>query len=130
MVNHLSRQSREFRDFEQRGRESAYADLFITLDKVWPSGIPPREDVGRIFLRKPDHPFSTVTIAETGRNETVWTSFGVGDWSEQIDLDLRSAATRRLITRWLRSLASHGTRVVRLDAVLVRHRVESSTPTP
>ena len=40
MINHLSRQSREFRDFERTGRRSPYADLFITLDKVWPTGEP------------------------------------------------------------------------------------------
>src|SRR5437867_4906419 len=37
MINHLSRQSREFRDFERTGRRSPYADLFITLDKIWPT---------------------------------------------------------------------------------------------
>src|SRR5512145_1881340 len=36
MVNHISRQSDEFRDFLAHGRRSAWADLFITLDKVWP----------------------------------------------------------------------------------------------
>lgn len=34
MINHLSRQSPEFRDFQRRGRASPHADLFITLDKV------------------------------------------------------------------------------------------------
>ena len=43
MVNHLSRQSAEFRDFEQHGRASPSADLFITLDKVWPDGDPPAD---------------------------------------------------------------------------------------
>ncbi len=42
MVNHVSRQSEEFRDFERHGRRSEYADLFITLDKVWPDGEPAR----------------------------------------------------------------------------------------
>jgi sucrose phosphorylase len=117
MVNHLSRQSAEFRDFQQHGRRSSTADLFITIDKIWPGGRPPAADVARIFLRKPDHPFSTVTIAETGEQETVWTSFGTSEWSEQVDLDLDSPATRRLIKGWLASLASHGVRIVRLDAV-------------
>ena len=62
MINHISRQSREFRDFQRFGRRSRYADLFMTLDKVWPDGEPPADDVARIFLRKPDSPFSTLTI--------------------------------------------------------------------
>ncbi|MBC7251614.1 MAG: sucrose phosphorylase, partial [Anaerolineae bacterium] len=41
MVNHISRQSSYFQDFLKRGREAKYADMFITLDKVWPGGDPP-----------------------------------------------------------------------------------------
>ena len=117
MINHISRRSVEFEDFRAHGRRSPYADLFITVDKVWPNGDPPADEVARIFLRKPDSPFSAVTIRDTGEVEQVWTSFGTKDWSEQIDLDVRSAATRALITEWLRSFASRGVRIVRLDAV-------------
>jgi sucrose phosphorylase len=66
MINHLSRRSPEFRDFERRGRGSPSADLFITLDKVWSDGDPPAADVARIFLRKPNAPFSSVHIEATG----------------------------------------------------------------
>ena len=117
MVNHISRQSEQFRDFLAHGRRSAWADLFITLDKVWPGGELPDDDVARIFLRKPDHPFSTVTIADSGEQETVWTSFGTTDWSEQVDLDFRSPTTRALVTDWLAVFAERGVRIVRLDAV-------------
>lgn len=117
MINHISRQSPEFQDFQRRGRRSPHADLFITLDKVWPAGDPPAEDVAQIFLRKPNHPFSTIRIAETGEQERVWTSFGTADWSEQIDLDVTSAATRSLITDWLGFFAERGVKIVRLDAI-------------
>jgi sucrose phosphorylase len=117
MINHVSRQSAEFRDFEHRGRASKFADLFIMLDKIWPDGTPPETDVARIFLRKPDAPFSTIRIGDTGDEETVWTSFGTADWSEQIDLDVTSRTTRAFITDSLRFLASQGVRIVRLDAV-------------
>jgi sucrose phosphorylase len=117
MVNHLSRQSAEFQDFEQHGRASRYADLFVTLDKVWPDGRPRPEDVARIFLRKPDAPFSTITIGDSGEREQVWTSFGTADWSEQVDLDVRSPIARTLITEWLHGFAAHGVRLVRLDAI-------------
>jgi sucrose phosphorylase len=117
MINHVSRRSPAFEDFLQFGRQSRFADLFITLDKVWPNGEPPATDVARIFLRKPDAPFSTVTISSTGEQERIWTSFGTKDWSEQIDLDVTSAQTRALITDWLRAFAGHGVRIIRLDAV-------------
>ena len=90
MINHISRSSPQFRDFQRRGRRSPFADLFITLDKVWPNGEPLPGDVARIFLRKPNSPFSSVTIEETGEEERIWTSFGTADWSEQIDLDVTS----------------------------------------
>jgi sucrose phosphorylase len=117
MINHISRQSPEFRDFERRGRNSPHADLFITVDKIWPDGDPPRADTDLIFLRKPGSPFSTVTIRDTGERERVWTSFGSAEWSEQIDLDVSSSVTRALITDWLRFFASQQVRIVRLDAV-------------
>jgi sucrose 6(F)-phosphate phosphorylase len=117
MINHISRQSAEFEDFARHGRRSPSADLFITIDKVWPDGEPPASDVARIFLRKPDAPFSTITIQDSGQQERIWTSFGTDDWSEQIDLDVTSQATRDLVAGWLGSFAAHGVRIVRLDAV-------------
>jgi sucrose phosphorylase len=118
MVNHISRRSAEFAEFARSGRASAAADLFITLDKIWPDGQPPAADVARIFLRKPEHPFTDLTIDATGEVERIWTTFGPrADWSEQIDLDLRSPATLALIGRWFAALAGRGATAVRLDAV-------------
>lgn len=117
MVNHISRRSAEFADFLRRGRASEFADLFITIDKVWPSGDPSPEDVARVFLRKPDDPFTSVTIEQTGETETIWTTFGFDGRVEQIDLDLTADTTRALIRSWFEWFASHGVAIVRLDAV-------------
>lgn len=117
MVNHISRQSPYFQDFAQRGRASAHADLFLTLDKIWPDGPPPAADVARIALRRPEHPFTDVTIAETGETERLWATFGRRDWVEQIDLDVHSPQTRALLQAELRHLRDQGIRIVRLDAV-------------
>jgi sucrose phosphorylase len=117
MINHISRRSAAFREFAEWGRAASTADLFLTLDKVWPGGEPPEADLAKLKLRKPGGPFTTITIERTGETERIWTTFGSADWSEQIDLDVRSAATRELITGWLRAFAGHGVRIVRLDAV-------------
>jgi sucrose phosphorylase len=117
MVNHISRQSPYFQDFLQRGRRSPYADLFITLDKIWPAGEPVSEDVAKIFLRKPEHPFSDIVVAESGERERLWTSFGSRDWSEQIDLDVNSETTRRLFREILAHMSRNGVKILRLDAV-------------
>ncbi len=116
IVNHVSRRSPAFRDFEEHGRESAAADLFLTLDKVWPDGDPRPEDLARIHLRRP-RPWSTYRIAATGAEERVWTTFGPDDPSEQIDLDSASPAARAFVAEQLARFAAHGVRLVRLDAV-------------
>ncbi len=117
MVNHISRQSAYFQDFKKSGRRSPYADMFITLDKIWPNGEPLPQDVARIFLRKPNHPFSDVKIESTGQIERLWTTFGSADWSEQVDLDVHSRLTRSLFIEILQFLHSQNLHLVRLDAV-------------
>ncbi len=116
IVNHVSRRSPEFADFERRGRSSPHADRFLTLDKVWPGGEPDPDDLARIHLRRP-RPWSSFTILETGASERVWTTFGRDDPSEQIDLDVRSPAARAYLAEQLERFAVHGVRLVRLDAV-------------
>jgi sucrose 6(F)-phosphate phosphorylase len=116
MVNHISRRSVEFRDVEAHGFASPYADLFITPGKVWPRGRVPADDVARLFLRRSTGPFSTVTT-EAGERLTFWTTFGEGEVSEQVDLDLFSQAGRDLVRRWMRSFARRGVAILRLDAV-------------
>ncbi len=117
MVNHISRQSSYFQDFARRGRRSPYAGLFITLDKIWPDGDPRQEDVHRIFLRRPEHPFADVQIEETGEVERVWATFGTREWSEQVDLDVHAPETRRLFKQILSHFSQNGVGMVRLDAV-------------
>lgn len=116
IVNHVSRRSKEFRDFERLGRDSRYADLFLTLDKLWPGGDPDPRDIARVFRRRPV-PYSSYVIESTGEIERVWTTFGADDPSEQVDLDVRSPIARRLVTDQLAWFAQHNVRLVRLDAV-------------
>ncbi len=116
MVNHISRQSSYFKDFLKKGRRSQYADLFITLDKLWPDGNPREEDLSELFLRRPS-PFSRFSIEEAGGEETLWTTFGKQDPSEQIDMDWRSEAFRRLFTDFMTCFSRNDVKMVRLDAV-------------
>ncbi len=117
MVNHISRRSPEFQDFLAHGRASPYADLFITLDKIWPGGDPAAEDVAKIFLRRPKPPFSTVAIGATGETERIWTTFGKIEPTEQIDLDIHSPLTQKMIVDYLRFFRARNVSIVRLDAV-------------
>lgn len=116
MINHISRQSEYFQDFLKKGRQSEYADLFITLDKYWKDGEPLQEDVDKMFLRR-ELPYSTVTIQETGEEEKVWTTFGKTDPSEQIDLDTKSSKVKQLLKDFLQNFKEQNVKIVRLDAV-------------
>ena len=117
MVNHLSRQSPYFQDFQKKGRCSPYANLFLTLDKIWPEGEPPKADLEKIFLRRPEHPFADIPIQESGEVERVWATFGTRDWSEQIDLDVDAPETRQLFIEILRHMSRQGVKILRLDAI-------------
>ncbi len=116
MVNHISRQSPYFQDFLRNGHASAHADLFLTLDKIWPDGQPVQADIDKMFLRRP-LPYSTFKIEATGREEKVWTTFGKTDPSEQIDLDVRSPQTKALLTEFFSFFKKQNVKIVRLDAV-------------
>ena len=115
MVNHISARSPQFADFLARGRASAWADLFIGLDKVWP-GEPDPADLARIFLRR-ERPWSMFPVGDPPTPTRVWTTFGKTDPSEQVDLDWRSPCFCALVEGHLARFAANGVRIVRLDAV-------------
>ncbi|MGN7761302.1 sucrose phosphorylase [Paenibacillus sp. 22594] len=116
MVNHISRQSPYFQDFLMKGRASEYADLFITLDKIWENGEPVQADIEKMFLRRP-LPYSSFSISGSGEEEKVWTTFGKTDPSEQIDLDVHSSLTRQLLQSFFENFKKNNVKIVRLDAV-------------
>lgn len=114
MVNHISKQSPYFQDFLAKGRASEHADLFLTLDKVWENGEPVQADIDKMFLRR-SLPYSTFEIG--GQEEKVWTTFGKTDPSEQIDLDIHSPQTQRLLRSFFENFKKQNVKIVRLDAV-------------
>ena len=116
MVNHISAKSPYFQDFIKQGSDSEYADLFITIEKIWPDGQPRQEDLDKIFLRR-EIPFSDFKIAKTGKIEKVWTSFGKTTPSEQIDMDVNSPAADKLLTKFITNFKLNKVKIIRLDAV-------------
>lgn len=116
MVNHISRQSTYFQDFLKRGQQSRYADMFITINKIWPDNKPIKGDVEKIFLRRKE-PFSKYVIEDSGKVETVWTTFGKTTPSEQIDIDVNSKIARNLLSDFLLNFSNNNIRMIRLDAV-------------
>lgn len=110
IVNHVSSESQEFRDFADRGDDSPHASLFLDVGSVFPNG-PTEKDRTAIYRPRPTSPFTTFTIA--GRERLLWTTFT----DQQIDIDVASVAGTAYLDGILDRLTAAGVSVVRLDAV-------------
>jgi sucrose phosphorylase len=111
MVNHISRHSRFFQDYLEKGARSPYADMFLSFDKLAPDGRISESDLARVYTRKPRPPYDIIQRAD-GSKEKIWTTFDY----EQIDLDWRSSTTRRVMRRYLLQLARTRAKLIRMDA--------------
>lgn len=111
MVNHISKQSSYFKDFQEKHNASAYRDLFIHWNEFWPEGRPTQADIDLIYKRKPKAPVQTVTFAD-GQKEAVWNTFG----EDQIDMDVTKPVTKQFISDTLNFLMDQGASIIRLDA--------------
>jgi len=111
IVNHVSTLSPQFQDFSARGEASEYAEMFLTLDRVFPQGA--REaDLLRIYRPRPGLPLTYMRM-QNGAQRLLWTTFT----PRQIDIDVESAAGKRYIASILEQFHRAGVRLIRLDAV-------------
>ncbi|MEO8097906.1 MAG: sucrose phosphorylase [Acidobacteriota bacterium] len=110
IVNHVSSKSPQFQDFKLHGDASPCADLFLTYHRVFPQGAS-EQDLLQIYRPRPGLPF-TKTRLDDGSERLLWTSFT----SEQIDIDVHSAAGRKYLENILREFQAAGIRAIRLDA--------------
>lgn len=111
MVNHISRSSEYYKDFQQNKDASKYADLFIRYKDFWPGGEPTQEQVDLIYKRKPRAPYIDVTFAD-GTTEKIWCTFD----EEQVDINMYTQTTLDFVKENLTVLAERGAKIIRLDA--------------
>jgi sucrose phosphorylase len=111
IVNHVSSDSPQFRDFLTQGPASPFAELFLTRERVFPGGASDAE-LQAIYRPRPGLPFTAMTVGDGSRRH-MWTTFT----SSQIDIDVTHARGREYVDAILAKLAASGVRVVRLDAV-------------
>ena len=111
IVNHVSRHSPQFLDYEARGEASPYAGLFLTFDRVFPHGAR-ASDLTALHTPRPSLPF-TKHESPGGTQSLLWTTFT----SDQIDIDVQHPEGRRYLTAVLTRLHDAGIRAIRLDAV-------------
>jgi len=111
IVNHISANSPQFRDFLARGDASPHAGLFLTRESVFPRGASEQE-IAAVYRPRPGKPFTEVRLA-SGETRTLWTTFT----SQQIDIDVHHPQGQAYLARILQTFAANGVRMVRLDAV-------------
>ncbi len=111
VVNHISAESPQFLDYLAHGSASAYAGLFLTLGVVFPAGAHERELLA-IYRPRPGLPLAATRLAN-GETKILWTTFT----PQQLDIDVEHPQGRAYLEGILQTLAAHGIRQVRLDAV-------------
>ncbi len=111
IVNHMSADSPQFKDYLQAGEQSEFASMFLDLETAFDGGVTD-EDLGRVYRPRPTPVFSTYTMADA-TDRRFWTTFT----NKQIDVDVRQESTRDYLREILNKLADAGVTLVRLDAV-------------
>ena len=111
IVNHISRHSEQFRDFLELDQDSLYDGMFLTFDRVFPSGAS-ESDLLAIYRPRPGLPFTSLTLQD-GTRRIFWTTFT----PEQMDIDVRHPRGIEYLDNILRTFSENGIRIIRLDAV-------------
>lgn len=111
MVNHISRLSVYFQDYFEKGPDSEFADMFLSFNKLSPTGEISDAELAKVYTRKPRPPFTVIQRAD-GSKEKVWCTFDY----EQIDLDWDSPKTREVMRRYLIQLSRTPAKMIRMDA--------------
>ena len=111
IVNHVSAQSPQFRDYAERGVASPHAGLFLGFDDVFPNGASER-DLLAIYRPRPGLPFTVLPLAD-GSKRVLWTTFT----PMQLDIAVQHPQGQAYLDGILTTFAANGIRMVRLDAV-------------
>jgi sucrose phosphorylase len=111
IVNHMSSESPQFRDYSAKGKASLYDGLFLTMDRVFPNGATEGELLS-IYRPRPGLPF-TVAALKNGEARLLWTTFT----SKQVDIDVSHPQGAAYLRSILQQLSKAGVTMVRLDAV-------------
>jgi sucrose phosphorylase len=110
IVNHMSADSPQFRDFSARGDRSPHAGLFLTRERVFPHGATDAA-LRTIFRPRPGLPFTEMTLAN-GERRTLWTTFT----PKQIDIDVDHPLGVAYLDSILDRFRAGGITMIRLDA--------------
>ena len=111
IVNHVSSQSPQFADFSAKGEASDFANLFLTLARVFPTGATEAQLL-EIYRPRPGLPFTMMRM-NNGERHLLWTTFT----PQQVDIDVESPQGTSYVYAILEQFQRAGVRLIRLDAV-------------
>lgn len=110
IVNHMSSDSPQFSDYEQKGEQSRFKDLFLTLGNVFPQGAT-QEQLLNIYRPRPGMPFTVKTL-KNGQRELFWTTFT----ANQLDINVESDSGKAYLNAILDQFKAAKISQIRLDA--------------
>jgi sucrose phosphorylase len=111
IVNHISSSSPEFLDYYEKGDDSIFSSLFLTMSSIFPEGAT-EADLLTIYRPRPGLPFSYVTL-KNNQKRLLWTTFS----KQQIDINVLNPVGKAYLQSVLQTLHQNGIRMVRLDAI-------------
>jgi sucrose phosphorylase len=111
IVNHISTASPQFKDFSRNGASSPFSGMFLTYDRVFPTGAH-EEELLRIYRPRPGLPF-TNALLDSGEHRLLWTTFT----PQQVDIDVQHPQGEAYLQTILSRFQAAGIRMIRLDAV-------------
>jgi len=111
IVNHMSVDSPQFQDYLQKGDESKYASLFLSLADVFENGAT-EKDLLAIYRPRPGLPFTAVKFPNGNSSRLLWATFT----AKQIDIDVLSAEGEKYLDNILAQFQTAGVKLIRLDA--------------
>lgn len=145
IVNHISSESKEFKDFLKKGKQSTARDFFITTEKFSSrfDSLKINKKAKKVlfelekmlnFVRRIDFVFHLQGVNKfvlrkiyRPRIGSPFEMFSFGDgrrraiWctfsKSQIDLDINNPRVRRKMKSWIKHLSENGVKLLRLDAV-------------
>lgn len=111
-VNHISNESVYFKDYIEYGEQSKYASMFLDVDAfLLKNGA--KEEALQNTYRPRVSDMSTKYVFRDGSTRRLWTTFAV----HQVDLNVTTPITKKLLARFIHRLAENGVMLLRLDAV-------------
>lgn len=110
IVNHVSDQSPQFINYDQKGAASDYVSLFLTMSTVFPQGATEAELL-KIYRPRPGLPFTVKTLAD-GSTRLFWTTFT----PNQLDINIESASGKQYLSSILEVFSNAGIKSIRMDA--------------